>query len=96
MGVENIVENWYENPVVLLLAAITVGLVQIVKQFNINKKWYPIIAIFIGIALSFAVLFVIFKYSISETVISGVIIGLSASGLFSGIKNSLFEEDIND
>jgi len=62
-------------------------LIQVAKSlFKLNPKLAPIVAIILGIGASFA-----FNYygdtMVYETIVTGVVVGLSAIGLFSGGKN---------
>ncbi len=63
-----------------ILTAITIGLVQVVKATGLNTKWAPLVSVLIGVGGS--LLF-------GSTVIVGIIAGLSASGLYSGVKTTL-------
>lgn len=65
------------------LVAVTVGLVEVIKRTNIvADRFIPLVSIVVGIALAF----VYPGISIAVTVLSGIVIGLSASGLYSGTK----------
>jgi len=59
-----------------LLIPVVVGLVEIVKSFKIRDNYLPIISIIFGIILTW----ILDDFNILQ----GIIVGLSASGLYSG------------
>lgn len=61
---------------------VIVALVQIVKQFAIDAKWMPLIAVVLGII--FAGISLGFE---AGSIVTGIIWGLSAVGLYSGGKS---------
>jgi len=67
------------------VCALTIAVMQIVKQFKIAKRFLPIIAIIIAIVITF--LFVP-QFSVSIVLI-GFVSGLTSMGLFTGIKNTV-------
>lgn len=66
----------------LILVPVVVGLTQIVKSFVIDARYAPIVSIVFGILLSF----VSPQVTIALTVFQGILFGLIASGLYSGVK----------
>jgi hypothetical protein len=72
------------TPEVLALVPIIVGLVEVIKRAGMNVKYAPIVAILIGVAGVLGLTGV----SI-EAVIGGVVVGLSAVGLFSSGRTAL-------
>jgi hypothetical protein len=70
----------------LLIAAFTpiiVGLVALTKLY-IDSRWAPLIAVTVGIILS-----IFFSgLAISWAVLLGLLAGLSAAGLYSGVKTT--------
>lgn len=68
------------------LLPIIIGLVEIVKQFNIPKKYMPIISIVIAEAIS--LLFLMNgDTDYQKAILIGLQMGLAAVGLHSGVKN---------
>jgi len=65
------------------LAAIVLGLVEVVKRCGMPTKFVPLLAVIIGIGLSILIL----VGGWGEMIISGIVIGLTAVGLFSGASN---------
>lgn len=66
------------------LAGITVSLTQLIKKvFITNTRYAPIVSLIIGVVLA---IFFIAELPISVRVLVGVIIGLTASGFYSGYK----------
>lgn len=69
-----------------IITAIVFGLVVVVKTLGINKKFLPVFAIIFGLG------FTLIDYSVKDitllnAILGGIIIGLSAVGLWSGPKN---------
>ena len=68
------------------LTAIVAGIIGIVeavkRSSDLDKKYTPILALFLGV-LWFGLTG---EFSISENIFSGIVAGLTASGLWSGSK----------
>lgn len=60
-----------------------IGTVQLLKRYGLPAKYSPFVAIFFGLAVSFLYI----TSDIKEGIIIGLMLGLSASGLYSGGKN---------
>lgn len=67
---------------------IIMGIVEVFKRIGLPSKYSPLIAVALGIVISIFYL----NLTIKEEILIGVILGLSASGLYSGSKN-LVEDD---
>lgn len=65
--------------------ALIIGLAEVVKRFGLDSKWIPLVDIALGLLSGICV------YGRTQGILNGVILGialgLSACGLFSGIKN---------
>ena len=74
------------------LMAIIVGLVEVLKAFGIPSKWCLVISIITGVALG-ALIEAIFQYPQMGpwlvAVIKGLVLGLSATGLYKAGKRFL-------
>lgn len=72
------------NPVMYDVALIpaTMGLVDVAKRAGLPNKYAPVVSLVIGIGLGLATN----TGNIQSGVITGIAIGLSASGLYSGTK----------
>ncbi len=67
--------------IIIVLTALTLGLTEVVKRLNIvNERFYPLVSLTIGILLAL---------SQGMYGLEGIIVGLSASGLYSGVKRTL-------
>lgn len=65
------------------LVPVVIGVVQAIKTTNlVAERYYPLVSIGCGVIAAF----VLPSASIALTALSGVVIGLSASGLYSGTK----------
>jgi len=69
---------------VLLIVAI----IQIAKSFGMDTKYSPIISVIIGVAASLALAY--YGESMGFIAVArGLFVGLSAVGLYSGVKNTV-------
>lgn len=72
-----------------LLIPLIVGIVQVIKYFGFKKKWFlPLASLLFGILAG-----VIYLYpnDVNAGVLIGILLGLSASGMYSGGK-AIFEK----
>ncbi|MCU9594552.1 hypothetical protein OEV82_08790 [Caldibacillus thermolactis] len=69
----------YDVAIIPLIAGIT----EIFKKIGLPAKYSPIVAIFLGIIITLVYVDVTPK----EGVLVGIMLGLSASGFYSGTKN---------
>ena len=72
------------DPVIYDVALIpaTMGLVDVAKKAGLPSKYAPILSLGIGVALGIATSL----DNLQKGIITGIAIGLSASGLYSGTK----------
>lgn len=66
------------------LIPLIIGLVEIMRGLGLAKKWLPIASLLFGVA---AGVFYIYPSDLKAGIIVGLMLGLSASGLYSGSKN---------
>ena len=67
------------------VSALTIGSMQIFKQFKIAKRFIPVITLVVAVAITF-----LFTATVSATTgLIGFVSGLTAMGLFSGSKASM-------
>lgn len=67
-----------------ILIAVIVGISQLAKELGVKDKFIPILAILLGIIGGTLYLY---TGDIKSGVMSGIIMGLSSVGLYSGSKN---------
>lgn len=67
-----------------ILIPVVLGIVQAVKMAGLNERYAPLLALALGVSGVFLVTHVV----AGQNVVSGLIIGLSAVGLWSGVKNT--------
>lgn len=80
----NIIDFLTSSSITLIavFTPVIVAVVAVFKNWIENTKWYPIIAVVAGILLA-----VFFSgLALSWAILLGVLAGLSASGLYSGVK----------
>jgi hypothetical protein len=70
---------------IILLSALVVGLVEMIKLVGKEKvkRYLPLIAVLLGLGISF--LLSLYS-STAEMIVRGIIIGLSAAGLWDNVK----------
>jgi hypothetical protein len=68
------------------LIPLVVALVQLFSVSGVPSKLLPIVAIVLGLLAGF---FYIAPGNPQEAVLSGIVIGLSAVGAYSGVKNTI-------
>lgn len=71
------------------LIPLIIGFVQLLKTLGLSKKYVPLASLLLGLAGG---VFYLFPEDLKGGIIVGVMLGLSASGLYSGTKNT-FEKD---
>lgn len=69
------------TPFTLALIPVVTGLVEVVKGAGLPSRFAALAAIVLGIGLSFLV-----ADGLPAIIIGGIVVGLSASGLYSGTK----------
>lgn len=65
----------------LALVPVVIGVTQVFKGF-VAERFAPIVSLVLGVAASF----VFPAVTVAQTVLAGIVVGLSASGLYSGTK----------
>ena len=76
--------------------ALIVGIAEIVKRAGCPTKYIPIVDLILGIISGICVYGVMLGHTVPEGVLVGIAMGLSACGLFSGVKNVIeTKEDEN-
>lgn len=69
-----------------VLIAIIVGLIEVAKKLGLNSKFAPLLSVILGVGLS---LMAGITSTVPNMILTGVIIGLSAIGLYSGTKSTV-------
>lgn len=75
---------------VAFLIALITGVIEAIKRaFNLDKGYIPLVSIALGIGAAFLAQNGL-ELEIRETIIFGIMIGLSSAGLFSGFKSIIY------
>lgn len=75
----------------VVLIPLIIGLVQVLKYFGFRKKWFlPMASLIFGVL---AGVIYVYPHDIKAGVLVGLMMGLSASGLYSGGKAVLEKEE---
>lgn len=74
---------------------IIIGLAEVVKRLGIDAKFIPLVDLVLGIAGGLLVYTLYQGMGVVEGIMLGIACGLSACGLFSGVKNvtEIIKED---
>ena len=67
------------------LAPVVIALVAIAKRWITDERWWPILALALGVALNVG-LATILKVDLATAAAVGLLVGLAASGLYSNAK----------
>ncbi len=67
--------------------AIIIGIIEALKNFGLDTKMAPVVAVILGLLISFGLSYY-GETKAFEAVIMGLAVGLSAVGLYSGAKNT--------
>ena len=74
----------------IALIPLIIGLVQVLKYFGFKKKWFlPMASLLFGIL---AGVIYVYPNDVTSGILIGVMMGLSASGMYSGGK-AIFEKE---
>ena len=73
--------------------ALIVGLAEIIKRMGLDKRYIPIVDVVLGILSGIGVYGLMLNYGVANGLLVGVALGLSACGLFSGVKNLTEKEN---
>ncbi|MDL2273969.1 hypothetical protein LJC34_05465 [Oscillospiraceae bacterium OttesenSCG-928-G22] len=72
---------------IAVVIAIIVGLAEALKRFGVNPKWIPAFDLAFGVIGAF-LYSRISPMGVAETIFLGLVMGLTAAGLYSGVKNT--------
>lgn len=74
----------------IVIIPFILGIVELFKKAGVSKRFLPFIALIAGIAIG-----VVYVADIDwkQGVLIGAMLGLSASGLYSGTKNTMEKDD---
>lgn len=67
--------------------AIIIGLAELIKKAGMDSKYIPIVDVVLGIISGIGVYGFAMGYGTVNGIMLGLALGLSACGLFSGVKN---------
>ena len=67
--------------------ALIIGLAEVIKRIGFNVKYIPLIDLGLGLVSGICVFGLMLGYGWETGAVIGIALGLSACGLFSGIKN---------
>jgi hypothetical protein len=69
------------DPIIFALVPLVTGLVEILKATGLNSKYAPISSLGLGILLT-----TVLTNDVSAIILGGIVVGLMASGFYSGAK----------
>jgi len=71
----------------VMQVALIMAIAEIVKKLGLASKWIPLVDLALGLASGLLIYTAHLHFSPVEGVVLGIALGLSACGLFSGVKN---------
>ena len=86
--------NYLLTPVAQV--ALIIGIAEVIKRVGCPSRWIPLIDLGFGLLSGILVYGINLKYGIPIGIVVGLALGLSACGLFSGIKNTFEREEIEE
>lgn len=90
MNVEELI-TYLLTPVAQI--ALIIGLAELVKRMGVATRWIPVVDLILGLTSGICIYGIALGYGITDGIVLGIALGLSACGLFSGIKNVTEEKD---
>lgn len=90
MNIDELI-NYLLSPIGL--TALVIGIAEMCKKCGVPHKWIPLLDVGLGLLGGIFVFGIEMGYGVFKGVIVGLAIGLSACGLFSGIKNLVGGDD---
>lgn len=68
-----------------IVTGVTIGLVELVKRIGLSSRFAPLASVLIGIGAT-----ALFSHAFTTGVVGiGIVIGLTAAGLYSGVKTTV-------
>lgn len=67
--------------------ALIIGIAELMKRVGVASRFIPLIDLGLGLVSGICVYGIAMEYGMVDGIILGIALGLSACGLFSGIKN---------
>lgn len=74
--------------------ALIVGLAEVLKRLGCPTKYIPLVDLLLGLVSGVCIYGMVMGFGMAKGVILGIALGLSACGLFSGIKNTFEQEEL--
>lgn len=71
-----------------------IGIAEVLKRLGVGAKWIPLVDLGLGIAFGVLINWLALGYGIAQSILMGIAMGLSACGLFSGVKNVTEDRDV--
>lgn len=66
-----------------VITAVVIALVEVAKKVGLPSRWAPVLSIVLGVV---GLLSLTFFQPVTTVVFTGLVVGLSACGLYSGVK----------
>ena len=73
--------------------ALIIGIAEIVKKAGLEAKYIPLVDLALGLLSGILLFGIALGYGIANGIVTGIALGLSACGLFSGVKNLTEKEE---
>ena len=89
-------ETVYELMTPTSFVGIIMAIAELFKLYGFPKKYIPIVDVVLGLLIGIFVFGIGLDVGIAKGVLTGVALGLSSCGLYSGAKNVFVEVDENE
>lgn len=76
--------------------ALIIGLAELVKKAGLSTRWIPLVDVGLGLISGIVIFGITMGYGVINGCIVGIAEGLSACGLFSGIKNLMEKRETDE
>ncbi|MBR4656554.1 MAG: hypothetical protein IKO68_08325 [Oscillospiraceae bacterium] len=76
--------------------ALIIGLAELCKRQGLATRWIPLVDLFLGLVSGIAVYGLRQNMGLFDGILVGIACGLSACGLFSGVKNLIGKDGGNE
>ena len=75
-----------------VLVLVVTGLVEVAKYTGLSSRYAPILSIVVGLILSFIANYDIAEFGLAHIAMTGLVIGLTASGFYSSAKTTILNK----
>lgn len=90
MNIEELI-NYLLTP--MAQVGLIIGIAELIKRAGLKTRYIPLVDLALGLISGICVFGIMLGYEAAQGAVVGIALGLSACGLFSGIKNVTEKEE---